>query len=474
MQHRKHSFALSIVKGAAMMIVLLSALGAFAQTAGTLSVLWNFGAVSNFDANSPICNGMVFDTKGNLYGATDWGGADGAGVVFELTPPTQAGGSWTENLLYSFDPQSTTTKDGSFPCGNLAIDAAGNLYGTTLWGGTNNTGTVWELSPPTGGSTSWTETILHSFGAAGSGDGFSPFAGVTLASSAATTLYGTTLCGGTGSAAGAYGYLEGFGLNGCSNGSGTVYQLSYKKPTKKAKGGWTETILYSFAATSSTDGALPMGALALKGKDLYGVTTEGGIDASNGAAFCSVASGNGTYGCGIAYELQPGTKGWTETVLYNFGATATDAANPLQMTPVIVGNNIYGTTVGGGTDSGSGTFWELVYSSGTQSYSEQVLYSFAGAPNWQLVEGKNANTWYGAAASGEYTVGSLVELAYVKPTKKVTGGWTETTLYQFTAGSDGGIPNYNELIKDKSGNLYGMNNLGGGDQFIGNVFEFQP
>src|SRR5208337_4203075 len=106
MQCTKSSFALNVVKGAAMMIVLLSALGAFA---GTASALWGFGSVAN-DGNSPACNGMVFDTKGNLYGVTNSGGEYNAGVLFELSPNGQGG--WTETLIHSFDPYSTSIEDG--------------------------------------------------------------------------------------------------------------------------------------------------------------------------------------------------------------------------------------------------------------------------------------------------------------------------------------------------------------------------
>jgi uncharacterized repeat protein (TIGR03803 family) len=459
MQSRKSSLALSMVKGAAMLIVLLSALGAFA---GTASALWGFGSVAN-DGNSPACNGMVFDTKGNLYGVTNSGGEYNAGVLFELSPNGQGG--WTETLIHSFDPYSTSITDGYGPCGSLAIDAKDNLYGTAQYGGANGGGAVWEFSPPVEGSTTWTETIVYSFGAPGSGDGYQSFAGVTLASAAATTLYGTTECGGSGPQD---------SIVGCSAGSGTVYELSYKKPTKKAAGGWKETVLYSFAAASSTDGASPWGALALKGKDLYGVTTVGGS-----GAYCISQYG---FGCGIAYELQPGASGWTETVLHNFGATATDGEFPLQMTPVIEGNNIYGTTENGGADPYyGGTVWELVYSASTQSYSEQVLYSFGAqandgcAPSWQVVMGKNAKTWYGAAGGagggggcGENGVGTLFELAYNTKTKV----WQETSIYQFGFDNVGGSP-YNELIKDKSGNLYGMTWLGGSNA-DGAVFEFQP
>jgi uncharacterized repeat protein (TIGR03803 family) len=460
MQRTKSSFALNVLKGAAMVIVLLSALGAFA---GTESVLWNFGSVYA-DANSPACNGTVFDAKGNLYGASVSGGLYNAGVVFELSPDGQGG--WTETLIHSFDPYSATIEDGYGPCGSLAIDAKGNLYGTTQRGGTNGGGTVWELSPPAEGGTTWTETIVYSFGAAGSGDGYNPFAGVTLDSSAAITLYGTTECGGSGPALQTW---------ACSSGDGTVYQLSYTKPTKKISGGWKETVLYSFAVSSSTDGALPQGALALKGKNLYGVTLLGGS-----GAYC-LSQG---YSCGIAYELQPGADGWTENILYNFGATATDAAGPAYMTPVFADKNIYGTTPTGGYgpdgfNCGCGTVWELAYSSTTGTYTERVLYSFDSQPQdgldpyWQIVPGKKANTWYGTTSGGgsvDGTEGTIFELTY-----SAKEGWQETNVYEFTGGNDGGVPGYNQLIRDTSGNLYGMTWLGGDSGSSGGVvFEFQP
>jgi hypothetical protein len=188
------------------------------------------------------------------------------------------------------------------------------------------------------------------------------------------------------------------------------------------------------------------------------------------------------YGCGVVFKLQPGTGRWTESVLYNFGANANDAAKPGLMTPVMVGNNVYGTTIAGGpyenADYGGGTVWELVYSPTTQSYTEQVLYSLGtnandGAqPYWQIVKGKKANTWYGATArGGEYDGslgGTLFELTY-NTKKKV---WQETSVYQFTGGDDGATPGYNQLIADKSGNLYGMTDFGG-DSY-GVVFEFVP
>ena len=124
--------------------------------------------------------GLIFDASGNLYGTTFQGGIVGVGTVFELTPA--GGGTWTEKVLYSFNGT-----DGNGPIGGLLFDAAGNLYGTTVGGGTYLAGTAFELTPAGGGT--WTEKVLHSFG--NGTDGTSPYAGLIF--DAAGNLYGTTV-----------------------------------------------------------------------------------------------------------------------------------------------------------------------------------------------------------------------------------------------------------------------------------------
>ena len=131
--------------------------------------------------------GLIFDAAGNLYGTTDLGGAYGYGTVFELTPA--AGGTWTEKVLHNFNNGGT---DGTRPYARLTFDAAGNLYGTTYGGGAYNSyGTVFELTPAAGGT--WTEKVLHSFGSGT--DGLIPYGGLIF--DAAGNLYGTTAYGGT-------------------------------------------------------------------------------------------------------------------------------------------------------------------------------------------------------------------------------------------------------------------------------------
>jgi uncharacterized repeat protein (TIGR03803 family) len=153
------------------------------------SVLHSF-ANDGKDGYYPL-GSVVFDSAGNIYGTTWEGGAHGLGSVYEVAP--KAGGGWKEQVIFSFNG-----KDGAVPENGFAADASGNFYGTTLYGGNNSgcggdgCGTVYELAY-TGGH--WVQTILHSFAANGT-DGFEPEAGLTLDS--AGNLYGTTIFGGTG------------------------------------------------------------------------------------------------------------------------------------------------------------------------------------------------------------------------------------------------------------------------------------
>jgi uncharacterized repeat protein (TIGR03803 family) len=154
-------------------------------------VLHSFGKTDSKDGASPI-SGVILDTAGNLYGTTWKGGTDGIGTVFELTP--KAGGGWSENVLHNF---SNNGKDGAEPSAGLVFDAAGNLYGTTTGSGADNYGTVFELTPKSSGG--WTENVLHNFRNNGK-DGLEPVAGLTF--DTAGNLYGTTQWGGDPSCSG--------------------------------------------------------------------------------------------------------------------------------------------------------------------------------------------------------------------------------------------------------------------------------
>ncbi len=147
-----------------------------------LSVLHSFHGAP--DGND-LFESVIFDASGNLYGAAETGGSANCGVAFKLTP--NGAGGWTETILHTF--LGVNFQDGENP-NAMIFDASGNLWGTTVGGGVDNPGTIYKLSPQPDGQ--WTETVLYSF--TGGVDGAYP--SVPLIMDAAGNLYGTTLWGG--------------------------------------------------------------------------------------------------------------------------------------------------------------------------------------------------------------------------------------------------------------------------------------
>lgn len=234
---------------------------------GSLSTIHSFAALGGTDGQSPR-GSLVMDASGNLYGTTEDGGANATGMVYELTP---SGSGYTETVLYSFGP--TTSTDGEHPRGNLVIDSSGNLYGTTEYGGANGTGTVFEL---TRGGSGYTETILHAFGPSTGTDGDDPMAGLVM--DASGNLYGTTVSGG-------------------ANAKGTVFELA------RGGSGYTESVLHSFG--SGTDGSNPQAGLLLDSSgDLLG-TTSGGGTSNDGTVFELTPGGSG-YTESVLYSFAAG------------------------------------------------------------------------------------------------------------------------------------------------------------------------
>src|SRR5579864_5296141 len=134
---------------------------ALCSTTGWAGIETTIISFDGKDGNGPYA-GLIFDKAGNLYGTTMSGGSTPAGTVFELSP--NGDGTWTESVPYSF----RDGRDGNSPMAGLVFDRAGNLYGTTLYGGIRHgqvcspsgCGTVFELSPLNGG---WTEKVLYRF-----------------------------------------------------------------------------------------------------------------------------------------------------------------------------------------------------------------------------------------------------------------------------------------------------------------------
>jgi uncharacterized repeat protein (TIGR03803 family) len=318
---------------------------------GNETVLHSFTGSPN-DGVRPV-SGLIMDRAGNLYGTTPSGGvttsvcpvssfdAVGCGTVFKVDP------SGNETVLYTFTGMNG---DGAQPfAGSLIMDSAGNLYGTTWFGGSANLGTVFKLDPP------GHETVLHSF--SDLGDGQNPVAGLVMDS--AGNLYGTT-------------------PNGGALGAGTVFKVD---PSGN------ETVLYSFVGMNGQNSE-PFANLILDSAgNLYGTTLEGG---------------NSSSGEGTVFKVDPSGN---ETVLYTFtGMNGVNGDGTIRAAGLIMDSvgNLYGTTSEGGSSGGSGegTLFRL-----TPSGKETVLYSFTGTngdgtnPAGGLIMDSTGNL-YGVTNSG--------------------------------------------------------------------------
>jgi uncharacterized repeat protein (TIGR03803 family) len=359
------------------------------------------------DGSSPL-GGLIFDSLGNLYGTTRYGGSDNSGAVFELMP--KAGGGWSEKILYSFIDNN---KDGVGPYASVVFDAKGNLYGTTCYGGTYGDGIVFELLPRARGP--WTEKVLHTFNGTDGGCSFAP-----LIFDANGNLFGTAYDGG------AYG-------------SGIVFEL-----TPSARGGWKEKVLYNFRQT----GGYPQNGLTFDSSgNLYG-TAHGG----NGA--------------GVVFKLTPKAGGgWTESVIHSFHGK--DGYDPEALI-IDAAGNLYGTTYVGGS-SGDGNVFELSPKAGG-GWTVKVLHSFSGKDGVFCYAGvvfDNAGNLYGALVEGgTYNHGTVFELM-----PKPDGHWTEKTLHSFND-KDGTYP-WAPVLVDAAGDVYGVTEAGGATGY-GTVFEIKP
>jgi len=352
------------------------------QPSGNETLLYSFSGTSDNGNNSVFPSSLILDTAGNLYGAAEETGTRQYGSVFELSPA--AHGTYTQKNLVNMSGVS------DHPLGNLIFDNSGNLYGTSLDGGTQGFGSVFELTPKANGT--WAETVIYSFGGYPV-DGSNPSVGLIF--DAAGNLYGTTAKGGPSSS------CHGSQLKpvGC----GTVFEL---QPV--AGGNWQELVLHSFLGATG-DGATPAGNLILDGGgNLFGTTTEGGTK-SNG---CS--GGDGPAGCGTVFELSPSNGNWTETILYEFTNANGDGSYPEGGLVEDPAGNFYGTTLHGGTSSeGYGTVFELTPATGS-GWTESILCSFTGTngewPYSNLILDAAGNLYGTASGGGVAGYGAVFEI----------------------------------------------------------------
>jgi len=407
---------------------LLIALPAGAAEAADFKAYYQFqgGAAGAQPSN------VVADSAGNLYATLFSGGAYNAGAIVKLT---ESDGAWTSTVIHSFCARPLCP-DGWAPDRELVIDANGNLYGVTLWGGNQTCqygcGLVYQMVPVNG---TWKYRALYRF--TGGGDGCYPQARLELAVNG--TLFGTTpACG-------------------ISN-NGTVFEL---RPSPAV--GRIFAVLHAFT-NAGDDGSTPYAGVILdKAGNLYGTTGNGGV-----------------YHDGTVFELSPSGNGWRARTLYSFSNDRVDGENPYSAVSMDTAGNLYGATYGGGNfngpicGGGCGIIYKLTPSGVT--WNETILHTFSGGADGAFPGGKlvfdEAGNLYGTATEGGnkncdggYGCGTVFKLT------QANGVWSESTLHYFTGQDDGWAPR--ELFFDQKGRLNG--NAGSGGLYnSGVLFSLEP
>jgi uncharacterized repeat protein (TIGR03803 family) len=356
---------------------------------------------------------LIADAAGDLFGVTGGGGANYKGTVFEIAR-TQHGYASAPTLLASF-----AGADGAFPYGGLIADAAGNLFGTTLQGGADNDGTVFEIARTKGGFADAPITLASFTGT----DGSYPQGG--LFADAAGDLFGTTSRGG-------------------ADGEGTVFEIA------RTRHGYASapTTLVSF---TGADGSYPVGGLiADAAGDLFGTTRYGGAD-NDGAVFEIARTRRG-------YASAP-------TTLVSF--TGADGSQPLASLLADAAGDLFGTTYQGGADN-DGTVFEIAKTKSGYARTPTILVGFTGAdgadPVCSLIADAAGDLFGTTEEGGIGNEGMVFEIA------KTRGGYATapTDLVKFD-GPDGSNP-LGGLLANAAGDLFGTTSeiLDDGD---GTVFE---
>jgi uncharacterized repeat protein (TIGR03803 family) len=267
---------------------------------------WNETVLYRFpggaEGASPGTGDLLFDSQGNIYGTTEYGGGDNAGTVYKLTP---SHGTWVYSVIYRF----TGLQDGRYPVAGVIMDGAGNLYGTTAFSGSGNGGTVYELSPSGSG---WTETTLHAMNPSTEGDYIQ--AGMIFDS--AGNLYGAAAAGGL-------------------DGSGSVFKLTHEGAD------WDLSVLYYNFGEAGGGYEGPAASLAMD---------------QSGALYGTSVGWNDGDDFGTVFKLTPSNGGWVYTLLHQFDIT--DGDYVFGGVTLDANDNLYGTAYQGGS-AGSGTVWMM-------------------------------------------------------------------------------------------------------------------
>lgn len=426
-------------------------------------------------------SGVIFGANGSIFGTTPYGGSQGYGTIFELTPN---GPNWTPSVLYSF--QGGT--DGANPGAALTKGTGGAFYGTTVGGGTSGNGTVFQLKSPGTKGGAWTESAIYNFAGNASGSvnvngttvtlvSGSPFItgaswnglpvvidSVTYTVASVQSASSLTLTASAGTQTGVnYDTIDGSGpqgnvislsdgnlygttSGGGSAGFGTVFRLT---PPAGGSGPWTEAVIYSFQG--GKDGWAPQSGLASFNGDLFGTT-------------CC-----GTVG-GTVFKLTPAKSGgtWSKGNAYSFNSYATGAF-PYGSLAIDTNGIVYGTTTSGGV-KGAGILFSLTPPTVKgKTYTLKTIHAFTngtdgGAPYGGVILDSSGNIYATVTAGCTDGVGGVLQ--FTPPSG--SGSWTENMLYSFTGGQDGSQPYAGVFLLKNV--LYGTTVFSMDDAGYGTVF----
>jgi len=405
-------------------------------SAYTLKTLHSFCTENNCGDGLQPWAGLLMDQAGNLYGTTAIGGKYYEGVVFKLIPNAKKT-KYAEHILKNFCAKPSCP-GGKDPLAGLIMDVDGNLYGTTGSGGKFGGGVVFKMAHRDNG---WSFSVIHSFcGANDCAGGTGPTTRLSYVGQASgapwdefSPLFGTTYYGG-------------------ANGKGVAYQLTEDGSL------WNYEVLHSFNASNGSDSADPGPVLVDSSLNLYGVTASGG-----------------RYGFGVLYRLAGGT--WKETTLHNFCAepNCADSGLGLGQLAMDAAGDLFGATLRGGAHGSGGIFertaggaYSVIYNFCSQQGCTDGFYPAGG-----LTMDAGGELFGATVDGGTGDNGTIFKLSYDSGTQQ----WTENILYNF-CGHDRdckkGKEPHASLIVDASGNLYGTTFDGGANGDGGTVFELTP
>jgi uncharacterized repeat protein (TIGR03803 family) len=367
-------------------------------------VIYNF--TGGADGGAPS-SGLAIDAAGNLYGTTGYGGPSGGGGVFKLTPSASG---WRFNRLYAF-----SGANGAGPDSTLVRGADGRLYGATYGGGLGN-GVLFGLSPagnilPSVFS-NWMETLLYSF--TGGSDGASP--GGSLALDSSGNIYGNAAMAG-------------------ANGGGTLYEFS----------NGAIQVLHAFPAFSG-DGSRPIGVVN-GSHGLYGITGSGGDH--NAGTFYTTAGGYQ-----VLHSFAGGGEGSPTSL-------AADQAGNLYATS----SYSYIICTAPGEEQVYGTSVSQLSPPDWNPFVLENLGQVFGPPLSSSISTDTLENIYGTIDNyGSYSLGNVF---------KLTCCWNYTDLHDFSGGPNDGLQPEASPVVDVQGNIYGTT-LNGGTYGLGVVWEISP